>query len=126
MSHENKPNVNQSFEMIRQYIKSAATPTCEEIDTPTHYELTTVGTDGQKHLFGYVVAHEHVITIGFNTQISDKDKRQLFSENLLKKMNDNGRFEMRDAHVADFRHDIQDACEKLLYFYNEKNWITNS
>ncbi len=126
MSNENKPHVDQSFEMVKQFLKGAATPTCEVIDTPTHYEITAVDKEGKKHLFAYVIAHEHVITIGFNTQIPEQDKHQLFSDVLLKKMNDHCRIEVRNAHVADFRHDLQDAFEKLLYYFNEKNWITNS
>ena len=125
MSDINKTRVNQSFEMVRQYIKSSVTPTCEVIDTPTHYELTTVA-NGQKHLFAYVVAHEHVITVGFNTQISDADARQLFPERLLKMMNDHRRLEIRDAQVDDLRKDIQDAIEQLKYYYDEKGWITNA
>lgn len=126
MSFKNMPNVKESFQMIRDFLKGAATTTCEVIDTPEHYELTTVDKEGQKHLFAYVVAHQHVVTLGFNTQISDNDFHQLVSQRLRAMMNDHRRLEIRDAHVDDLRKDIQDAFQKILYFYSEKNWITNA
>ena len=105
MSHTNKPEVNLSFDMIRQYIKSSVPP-CEVIaDTPTHYESAAIVGD-QKHVFAYVVAHQHVVTVGFGTDISDKDFHQLIPERLRKMMNDNRRLEIRDAHVDDLRKDI--------------------
>lgn len=121
MSHLNKPLVNQSFEIVRQYIKSSVPPCEASADTPTHYEAVAIN-GNQKHLFAYVVAHEHVVTLGFSTEISDNDLKQLISSRLREMMNEHRRLEIRDAHVADLRQDIQDACEKLLYYYNEKGW----
>ncbi len=121
MSNSYKPHVDLSFDMIRQFIKSSVPP-CEAItDTPTHYESVAINGD-QKHLFAYVVAHEHVVTLGFNTEIPEKDLKQLVPETLIKMMNEHRRIEIRNAHVDDLRKDIQDAIEQLLYYYNEKGW----
>lgn len=122
MSHLNKPQVNLSFDMIRQYIKSAVPPCEATADTPTHYEAVAM-VDGVKHVFAYVVAHQHVVTLGFDMNIPEKDFKQLVSEQLCKRMeHGHRRLEIRDAHVDELRKDIQDACEKLLYYFNEKGW----
>ncbi len=121
MSHLNKPLVSQSFEIVRQYLKSSVPPCVATVDTPTHFEAVAVNGD-EKHVYGYVVAHEHVITLGFCTEISDKDFKELIPIGLRARMNDHRRLEIREAHVSDLRQDIQDACEKLLYYYNEKGW----
>ena len=121
MSHLNKPLVPQSFEIVRQYLKSSVPPCVATVDTPTHFEAVAINGD-EKHLYGYVVAHEHVITLGFSTEISDSDFRELFSSRLRAMMNDHRRLEIREAHVADLRQDIQDACEHLLYYFNQKGW----
>ena len=121
MSNSNKPHVDLSFDMIRQYIKSSVPPCEVASDTPTHYEAVAVNGD-QKHLFAYVVAHQHVVTLGFSTDISDADFRELIPERLRKMMNEHRRLEIHNAHVDDLREDIQDACEQLLYYYNQKGW----
>ena len=121
MSNSNKPHVNLSFEMIRQFIKSAVPPCEASADTSTHYEAIAVNGD-QKHVFAYVVAHEHVVTLGFSTDISDDDFVELIPERLRKMMNNHRRLEIHNAHVDELRKDIQDSCEQLLYYYTQKDW----
>ena len=121
MSRLNEPNIPLSFKMVREYIKSSVPPCTATIDTPTHYESVAVNGE-EKHLYGYVIAHQHVITVGFSMDIPDNAMHQLFSERLRKMMNEHRRLEIRDAHVNDLRQDLQDACEHLLYYYNQIGW----
>lgn len=122
MSHMNKPLVDLSFEMCRQFLKSSVPPCTSTVDTPTHYESTAIKGE-EKHLFGYVVAHEHVVTLGFNEEIPESDFKELIPERLRNMMNHNHRrLEIRNAEVDGLRQDIQDACEKLLYYYNQIGW----
>lgn len=122
MSHMNKPLVDLSFEMCRQYLKSSVPPCIASVDTPTHYESMAVNGES-KHLFGYVVAHQHVVTLGFNEEIPEEDFKQLIPERLRNMMNHNHRrLEIRNVEVDDLRQDIQDACNQLLYYYNQKGW----
>ncbi len=121
MSHLNTPNVPQAFEMMRQYIKSSVPPCTATVDTPTHYESVAINGE-QKHIYGYVIAHHDVVTVGFSMDIPDNAMHQIFSERLRKMMNHHRRLEIRNPHVNDLRQDIQDACEKLLYYYNEIGW----
>ena len=108
--------------MLFRSIKSAVPPCVAVADTPTHYEAAAE-TDGKQHVFGYVVAHRDVITVGFNTEISDKDMHELVSERLRKMMNEHRRLEIREAHVSDLRQDIQEAFNAMLNYFNEKNWV---
>ena len=105
MSNSNKPHVDLSFDMIRQYIKSSVPPCEATSDTPTHYEAVAINGD-QKHVFAYVVAHQHEVTLGFSTDISDGDFKQLVSERLRKMMNEHRRLEIHNAHVDDLRKEI--------------------
>ena len=123
MSEMNKPRVSKSFEMIRQYLKSSVPPCTATIDTPTHYESVAINKD-QKHLYGFCVAHHDVVTVGFNEEIPETDLKQLIPERLRRMMNEHRRLEIRETEVHDLRQDIQDACNQLLYYYNEKNWTT--
>lgn len=120
MSHANKPQVGPSFEIVRNYFKSVVPPCVAEVDTPTHYEAVAVGGD-TKRLFGNVVAHDHVVSVGFYDQIPENDFRQLVSEHLIKHMTHH-RLEIRDADVHAFTKDLQDAIQKLARYYNEKGW----
>ena len=124
MSETNKHLTDQSFEIIRQYLKSAVPPCQITVDTDTHFEVTAINND-KKELFGYCVKHQHVVTLGFNTNISDKDFHQLIPERLIKMMNEHRRLEIRDVIVKDLHESIQDACNNLLYYFNEKNWTSN-
>ena len=122
MSQANKPLVDKSFEIVRQYLQSVVPPCSVAVDTPTHYEVVAINGD-EKHVFGYVVAHEHVITIGFNDKIPAHDLKELISEHLIKKMGDaHHRFEVRDADIHSLTKDLQQAIEKLARYYNEKGW----
>ena len=107
MSHMNKPRVDQSFEIVRQCLKSSVPPCNAIADTPTHYETEAVN-GNQKHVFGYVVAHEHVITIGFSTDIPEKDLKELIPARLLEKMNGHRRMEIRDVQVHELHSDLQE------------------
>lgn len=121
MSHMNKPLVEQSFDMVRQCIKSSVPPCTTTVDTPTHYESVAINGD-QKHLFGFVVAHQDVITVGINEEIPEEDLKQMVSERLLKMMNQHRRFEIRTILVKDLHQDVQDAFNNLLYYYNQIGW----
>lgn len=122
MSHMNKPQVDQSFEICRQFLKSAVPPCTATVDTPTHYECMAINGE-MKHLFGYVVAHQHVITLGFNVEIPEEDFKKLIPERLRNMMDHNHRrLEIRNVEVLDLRQDIQDACNQLLYYYNQIGW----
>ena len=124
MSHANKPNVGLAFKMCRQYFKSAVPPCIATVDTPTHYEVTAVDAAQDKRLFGYCVAHESALTIGFNEQIPEEDFKKLIPERLRNMMeHKHRRLEIRDSLVDELARDIRDACNQLLYYYNQNNWI---
>ncbi len=124
MSELNQPHVGLSFDMIRQLLKSAVPPCTATVDTPTHYEAVAVN-GSHKHLFGYAVAHQDVVTVGFNTEIPEADFKQLASKRLILKMNEHRRLEIRNAKDHDLHQDLQDAFNKMLYYYNEKGWTIN-
>ncbi|MEG1617694.1 MAG: hypothetical protein RR202_08010 [Bacteroidales bacterium] len=121
MSEANKPLVNKSFEMIKQYLKSAVPPCVATVDTPEHYEVTAVN-NGTKHLFGYCIAHRNTVTMGFNEDIPESDFKQLVPKRILEMMNENRRIAIRDADEHELSSAIRDACNQLLYYYNEKGW----
>ena len=121
MSEMNRPQVAKSFEMIRQLLKSSVPPCTTTIDEPCHYESMAI-TGDTRHLFGYCIAHREVVTIGFNREISDHDLRQLFSASLREKMNEERRIEVREAEVHNLWQDLQDAVNKLQYYFDEKGW----
>ena len=122
MSHLNKPQIQQTFEEIKGYLKGAVPPCKIITDAPTHFEC--VADNGEKEiLFGYAVAHHHVVTLGFYDEIPANDKKELFSERLLNMMKDNhNRIEIRNIFDNEFGNDIRDAITKLLYYYNQKGY----
>ena len=121
MSKLNEPKTAKTFEIIREYLKGAVPPCSVETDEPHHIEV--VANDGTtKHIFGYCVEHNEVVTVGFDTKIPENALREIFSERLIKMMNEHRRIELRNIEQNDLHKDLQDAFEKLLYYFNEKNW----
>jgi hypothetical protein len=111
--------------MCRQYLKSAVPPCIASADTSTHYEVTAVDASKEKRLFGYCIAHESALTIGFNEQIPEEDFQKLIPERLRKMMNHkHRRLEIRDPEVDELARDIRDAFNQLLYYYNQNNWVS--
>ncbi|MDO5570549.1 MAG: hypothetical protein Q4F97_03675 [Bacteroidales bacterium] len=121
MSEINKPLVKQSFEIIRNFLKSAVPPCTATVDTTTHYEVVAEN-NGQKHIYGYCIAHRNVVTLGFDENIPEEDFKRLIPKRLREMMNEHRRLEIREVQVNELRADIQDALNKLLYYFNEKNW----
>lgn len=121
MSHLNKPNVEETFKICKQYIKSAVPPCVVEIDTPTHFEVVAINGD-QKHLFANIVSHDHVVTLGFDTTIPEEDLKQLLSDRLIKHLNEHRRMAIHNLEYDDYRQDFQDACNKLLYYFDQQGW----
>ncbi len=122
MSHLNKPQIDQSFSEIKKILKGCVPPCVAEIDTPTHYECIA-DKSGEKILFAYVVAHSHVVTMGFNNSIPLDDKKQIFSERLLKSIQEfHGRIEIKNVFDHDLSDDIRESITKLMYYYTDKGW----
>ena len=114
MSHMNKPNVNQTFEICKQYLKSAVPPCVVTTDTPTHYECSS-DNGKEKHVFGYVIAHEHIVTFGFCEDIKEGEMKQLVSDRILKMMgHGHHRIEIRDIHEHELANDLRRSEERRV------------
>ena len=124
MSEKNQPHVDLSFDVIQHLIKSAVPPCTAITDTPSHYEVVAVHGDHQ-HLFGAVIAHNEEVTVCFNTEIPENEFKQLVSEDLIRKMNPHRRLEVRNIKSPQLHEDLQNACNKMLYYFNEKGWVNN-
>ncbi len=116
-----KLKVDASFKTMHQLLKSVVPPCVASGDGATNYEVWAEK-DGQKHLFGSVVAHTHSATVQFNQHIPAHDAKQLFSEYLLHKMNEHYRIDIRIIE-DELRRDLQDAIQNLMRYYTDKNWI---
>ncbi len=123
MSHTNKPQITQTFEELKGYLKGCVPPCVAEVDTPTHYEVVAEK-NGEKKLFAYIVAHLHVVTLGFDNDIPLNDKKQIFSDRLMRQITEhNARIDIRNVFDSEFSNDLRDAITKLMYYYNEKGWV---
>ena len=69
MTGIDRSKVNLAFRIVRDDIKTTVPPCENTIDTSTHYEAVAKNGD-QNHLLVYVIAHYHVITIGFSPDLS--------------------------------------------------------
>ena len=108
MSNFNKNQIKETFETRSRYIKGAVHPCIVEADSHTHVECVAPN-NGNPILFAYVIAHHDSVTLGFNDAIEDKDKKQIFSDRLLKKMGDkHSRIELKTINDNELSNDIRD------------------
>lgn len=114
--------VNDTFNVVRQLLKSTVPPCTATIDTPEHYEVQAIP---PKHsgntLLGYVIKHTDSITVGFNNHLGKEKMQQLFSKSLLQKMDEHKRIRIHEIN-SQLHSDLQEAINHLLHYYNEKNW----
>ena len=122
MTHLNKPQIERTFDKIKQYLKSIVPPCTITVDTPDNFQIEAIKGDS-KHIFAYAVAHEHVITVGFNEEIKCEEMKQIFPDTILKDMNEHNRIEIRQLQDTELRKDFQSTCESLMRFFEQKNWI---
>ena len=119
--------VNSIYKEVKKMFQTAVPPYVATVNDDYHYEVWAIKKQAgesqvSEELLGYVAKHEDSITVGFNSKLGKKIRKEAFSSLLLAKMNIHGRIRIhRMTHQLHI--DLQNAIENLMRYYTEMNWI---